>query len=107
MDKSMSGKLSELNRWLKIAFKLSFWLVIPFFSIALDFVVRRVDPLHKGLSPFQFGLIAMGVFISAYPIFVWKRDTPILPLPRQVILCKMAFSWTTCGYHRRCISGFF
>ena len=91
MYKSMGGKLSELNRLLKIAFKLSFWLVIPYFSLAMGFVVRRVDPLYKGISPFQFGLIATVVFISAYPIFVWKRDTPTYPYLGKLSFAKWLF----------------
>lgn len=79
MNNSISGKPSKLNQCLKMAFNISFWLVIPYFVFAMSFVARKLDPLYKGISPLQFGLIGMLTFVSAYPLFVWKRDTRSYP----------------------------
>jgi len=72
--------LGDFSRRLRIVFELTFWLVIPYFVLATTFVMRRFDPLYKGVTPLKFGLIAMAVFVSGYPIFVWKRKRCSEPL---------------------------
>jgi hypothetical protein len=63
-------------------------LTLIYFVFLTYFLIRYYDALNQGMSPFLFGLIVAAVFITAYPLFLWKRDSRPYPFIGRLSFAK-------------------